>query len=92
MKKVHFISFLLIILIFFSCDNIDDLNLIAGLGYFEMEIINPSENDRLEQGKDCLIKWKLKKERAKNVRIDLLKEGNQRPPRGRAPRYALFFI
>jgi len=74
MKIKNIIYLLLIIFPFFSCDNIDDLTMIAGFGSFEMLITSPAENDEYHIGNDCIIKWELSREKAKNVKLELLKE------------------
>jgi len=72
--KLYFFYLIILLFLLSGCDNIDNLSLIAGLGYFEMYFIEPAYRDQYETGDDCLIKWQLPEKRAKNVSLELIKD------------------
>ena len=69
--KVYFYYFLLLLLLISSCDNIDNLNQIAGIEDFGLVIKNPANDSFLKIDEDCIIKWNLSLSKARKLNIEL---------------------
>ena len=72
--RFYLYFYLLLLLLFYSCDNIDNLNQIAGIEDFGLVIINPAKDSFLKIGEDCSIKWNLSVSKARKLNIELVND------------------
>lgn len=72
--KTYFYYFILLLLLLAACDNIDNLNQIAGMEDFGLVIKNPGEDSFIKTGEDCIIKWSLALSKARKLNIELISD------------------